>query len=135
MAETLRELVVSLSLSSDNFDRNIKSVNQRIKEAESNFNLASAGVDNYENTIKGAGAQVSALKQKLDLQNKAVDQFEQKLAKANTALEKSRESTQKQSAKLDESKRSHALSPLLPPGLPPFRSTSQSGTARNSHSV
>ena len=35
MAETLRELVVALSLDSSNFSRNMRSINQQIKEAES----------------------------------------------------------------------------------------------------
>ena len=40
MAESLRDLVVSLSLNTDNFTRNIKSVNKQIQEAESYFKLA-----------------------------------------------------------------------------------------------
>ena len=33
MAETLRELVVALSLDSSNFSRNMRSINQQIKES------------------------------------------------------------------------------------------------------
>ena len=51
MAETLRELVVALSLDSSNFSRNMRTINQQIKEAESTFRLAGAGVQNYEKTI------------------------------------------------------------------------------------
>ena len=43
MAETLRELVVALSLDSSNFSRNMRTINQQIKEAESTFRLAGAG--------------------------------------------------------------------------------------------
>ena len=53
MSETLRDLVVSLSLQSDNFTRNIKSVNKQIQEAESNFKLAAAGVEGFETTTEG----------------------------------------------------------------------------------
>ena len=35
MTETLRELVVALSLVSSNFSRNMRPINQQIKEAES----------------------------------------------------------------------------------------------------
>ena len=52
MAETLRELVVALSLDSSNFSRNMRSINQQIKEAESTFRLAGAGVENFENCIR-----------------------------------------------------------------------------------
>ena len=37
MAETLREPVVALSLDSGNFSRNMRSINQQIREAESTF--------------------------------------------------------------------------------------------------
>ena len=37
MAESLRDLVVSLSLQTDNFTRNIKSVNKQIQDAECFF--------------------------------------------------------------------------------------------------
>ena len=40
----MRELVVALSLDSDNFSRNLRTINQQIKEAESTFKLAGAGV-------------------------------------------------------------------------------------------
>lgn len=39
MSETLRDLVVSLSLNSDNFTRNIKSINKQMKTAESSYNV------------------------------------------------------------------------------------------------
>ena len=57
MSETLRDLVVSLSLNSDNFTRNIKSINKQIQEAESAFRLASAGVENFETRVPNASPQ------------------------------------------------------------------------------
>ena len=59
MSETLRDLVVSLSLNSDNFTRNIKSINKQIQEAESAFRLASAGVKNFETTTAGLSFKLS----------------------------------------------------------------------------
>ena len=64
MAETLRELVVALSLDSSNFSRNMRTINQQIKEAESTFRLAGAGVQNYEKIIAGTEAKLSMLGQK-----------------------------------------------------------------------
>ena len=58
MAETLRELVVALSLDSSNFSRNMRTITQQIKEAESTFRLAGAGVQNYEKTIAGTEARL-----------------------------------------------------------------------------
>ena len=59
MSETLRDLVVSLSLNSDNFTRNIKSINKQIQEAESAFRLVSAGVENFETTTAGLSSKLS----------------------------------------------------------------------------
>ena len=71
MAETLRELVVALSLDSSNFSRNMRSINQQIKEAESTFRLAGAGVENFEKTVAGTEAKLSMLGNKLTQQNHA----------------------------------------------------------------
>lgn len=68
MAENLRDLVVSLSLDGDNFSRNIKSINAQIKEAESGFKAAGAGVEKFEGTLGGAQAKAQMLTQKLALQ-------------------------------------------------------------------
>ncbi len=56
MADALRELVVALSPDSSNFSCNMCTINQQIKEAESTFRLAGAGVQNYDKTIAGCGA-------------------------------------------------------------------------------
>ena len=74
MSETLRDLVVSLSLNSDNFTRNIKSINKQIQEAESAFRLASAGVENFETTTAGLSAKLSTLQRTFQLQQDAVGQ-------------------------------------------------------------
>ena len=75
MSETLRDLVVSLSLNSDNFTRNIKSINKQIQEAESAFHLASAGVENFETTTAGLSARLSTLQRTFQLQQAAVGQY------------------------------------------------------------
>ena len=72
MAETLRDLVVSLSLQTDNFTRNIKSVNKQIAEAESQFKLAASGVEGFERSATGLAAQLSTLERRLSLQKDAV---------------------------------------------------------------
>ena len=86
MAETLRELVVALSLDSSNFSRNMRTINQQIKEAESTFRLAGAGVENYEKTIAGTESKLSMLGQKLTQQQRAVVQYSRALVAANDKL-------------------------------------------------
>lgn len=87
MAETLRDLVVSLSLQTDNFTRNIKTVNTHIKEAESAFKLAASGVTNFEQTTEGLASKQTMLTRQLDLQKVAVDQYQKALTAANKKLE------------------------------------------------
>ena len=72
MSETLRDLVVSLSLNSDNFTRNIKSINKQIQEAESRFKLTAAGVENFESTTTGLTTRLDSLQRRLKLQQDAV---------------------------------------------------------------
>ena len=87
MSETLRDLVVSLSLNSDNFTRNIKSINKQIQEAESAFHLASAGVENFEMTTAGLSAKLSTLQRTFQLQQDAVGQYERALQQASDKLQ------------------------------------------------
>ena len=86
MAETLRDLVVSLSLDSDNFSRNLNSIGKQIQEAESRFKAAGAGVSGFEKSAAGLGANLSMLRDKLVLQQKAVEQYRRALDAANTKL-------------------------------------------------
>lgn len=86
MSETLRDLVVRLSLNSDNFTRNIKSINRQIQEAQSAFQLASAGVEDFENTTTGLSDKLSMLQRTLKLQQDAVVQYEKALTQANSKL-------------------------------------------------
>jgi len=87
LSETLRDLVVSLSLQTDNFTRNIKSVNKQIQEAESKFRLAAAGIEGFEKTATGLSTQLSTLERRLQLQRDAVTQYEKALTAANTKLQ------------------------------------------------
>ena len=87
MSETLRDLVVSLSLNSDNFTRNIKSINKQIQEAESAFRLASAGVENFEMTTTGLSSKLSTLQRTFQLQQDAVGQYERALQQASDKLQ------------------------------------------------
>ena len=89
MSETLRDLVVSLSLQTDNFTRNIRSVQKQIAEAESQFRLAAAGVEGFEQSAEGLTAQLTTLERRLTLQQQAVTQYERALTAANDKLQES----------------------------------------------
>ena len=87
MAETLRDLVVSLSLNTDNFTRNIRSVQRQIQEAQSEFQLAAAGIQNFEQTTEGLTAKLTTLERTLSLQADAVGQYEKALTAARDKLQ------------------------------------------------
>ncbi|NLD96032.1 MAG: hypothetical protein GX635_02845, partial [Synergistaceae bacterium] len=100
MSEVLRELVVALSLDGDNFSRNMRTINHQIKEAESTFRLAGAGIDKFEKSVKGTEAKLSMLGDKLAQQNRAVEQYSRALAAANQKLADSHARQEKMKASL-----------------------------------
>ena len=107
MAEVLRDLVVSLSLKTDNFSRNINSINRQIREAESAFRLAGAGIDNFGNTTAGMSSRLSMLQTNLGHQRDAVGQWERALAQANSRLQESHARYQEYSQRLTEARQRH----------------------------
>lgn len=104
MAETLRDLVVSLSLQTDNFTRNIKTVNTHIKEAESAFKLAASGVTNFEQTTAGLTSKQTMLTRQLNLQKVAVDQYQKALEAARNKLAECQTNQAKFEQKLNAAK-------------------------------
>jgi len=107
LSETLRDLVVSLSLQTDNFTRNMQSVNKQIKEAESSFKLASAGVDKFDQDAASLGSQLGALQSKLSLQKTAVDQYAKALKAANDKLQECFTRQNDYAKRLEEAKAQH----------------------------
>ena len=87
MADTLRDLVVSLSLNTDNFTRNIRSVQKQIQEAQSEFLAAAAGVEGFETSLTGLTTKSQTLERQLTLQKDAVQQYEKALQAARDKLQ------------------------------------------------
>jgi len=104
MSEVLRELVVALSLDSDNFARNLRTINQQIKEAESTFRLAGAGVENFEKTLGGTEAKLTMLGDKLTQQQRAVDQYSRALIAANDKLKENYNRHQEYTQRLQQAR-------------------------------
>ena len=107
MPDTLRDLVVSLSLQSDNFTRNLRSVNAQIREAESFFRLASTGVEGFETSTAGLATKLESLNQKLNLQRTAVEQYERALTAANNKLTETFNRYNEYNQRLQESRQHH----------------------------
>ena len=111
MSEVLRELVVALSLDSDNFARNLRTINKQIKEAESTFTLAGAGIEKFEGSVQGTEAKLSMLGQKLTNQKLAVDQYSRALVAANQKLVDSHARQVKMTQALEAAKQKFAALP------------------------
>jgi len=104
VSEVLRELVVALSLDSDNFSRNMRTINKQIQEAESTFKLAGAGIDKFEKSVQGTESKLSMLGEKLTQQNRAVEQYSRALVAANDKLETSYARQEKLKASLTDAR-------------------------------
>ena len=86
MAETLRELVVALSLDSSNFSRNMRTSTSRSRKPSPPSDSGRACVQNYEKTIADKEAKISMLGQKLTQQQRAVEQYSRALVASNDKL-------------------------------------------------
>ena len=104
MSEVVRDLVVSLSLDAGEFQRNMRAINASIKEAESTFKLAGAGVDKFGSSLGGQQAKLSYLRQMQTLQNAAVQQYAVKLQEANAKMQATEGYLAKYSARLAEAR-------------------------------
>ena len=109
MSESVRDLVVTLSLNQGDFDRNLRSVAAAIRQAESEFRLAAAGTKSFDTSLTGLAAKHTELSQKINLQTLAVQQYEGKLRTANATLSATQGYLEQYSAKLQAAKSSLAL--------------------------
>jgi TP901 family phage tail tape measure protein len=108
VSEVLRELVVSLSLNSDNFARNMRTINQQIKEAESGFLLAGAGVEKYEKTINGVKSKLSTLGEVHTHQTRAVEQYSRALVAAHQKIDASYQRQEQMTSRLGAARTQYA---------------------------
>lgn len=83
MSDSVRSLVVSLYLDSGKFDKAIRLVNKEIRQAESEFKLAGAGVKDFEKTLKGVDAKAEMLRKTLKGQAENVSALTGKLGTLN----------------------------------------------------
>ena len=104
MADVVRDLVVSLSLDAGEFTRNMRAINASIKEAESSFRLAGAGVARFESSLSGQMARAEMLMQTQMLQSAAVKQYAAHLSEANAKMVATEGYLAKYSARLAEAK-------------------------------
>ena len=104
MSDSVRSLVVSLYLDSGKFDKAIRLVNKEIKQAESEFKLAGAGVKDFEKTLKGVDAKAEMLRKTLKGQTENVSALTGKLGTLNKRQQEQYEAYEKSAAQYREAK-------------------------------
>lgn len=104
-AETLRDLVVSLSIDSTQFTRNLKSIDKQIREFESEFKLAGAGVKDFEKTTNGMKSKKSYLTERLQAERMAVGEWEKSLKHSQSAVTTTEGNLAKYTSRLDEAQK------------------------------
>lgn len=86
MAESVRELVVTLSMSAGTFSKTCTDINTQIKGVQAEFNAITGGVDDWQTTMEGREAKLKALNETLGLQQTKITTIAEELEKANLAL-------------------------------------------------
>lgn len=104
MSDSVRSLVVSLYLDSGKFDKAIRLVNKEIKQAESEFKLAGAGVKDFEKTLKGLDAKAEMLRKTLKGQTENVSALTGKLNTLNKRQQEQYEAYEKSAEQYREAK-------------------------------
>ena len=104
MSDSVRSLVVSLYLDSGKFANAIRLVNNEIKQAESEFKLAGAGVKDFEKTLKGVDAKAEMLRKTLKGQTENVSALTGKLNTLNKRQQEQYEAYEKSAEQYREAK-------------------------------
>lgn len=86
MAESVRELVVTLSLDAGTFSKTCANINAQIKGVQAEFNAITGGVDGWQNTMEGREAKLKALNETLGFQQDKIATIAAELGKAKLAL-------------------------------------------------
>lgn len=86
MAESVRELVVTMSLDAGSFSKTCTAINNQIKGVEAQFNAITAGTGGWEKTLAGRKAKLDALTETFSAQQVKIATIASELERAKTAL-------------------------------------------------
>lgn len=86
-ASSVRDLVVSLTLNSDDFKSKMSGVNALLKQAKSEFRLAGAGVKDFEKTTAGVSAKLASLRQQQALLGEKTKEYAKRFDAVNASMQ------------------------------------------------
>lgn len=91
----LQGLVLEVGFNDSNFTSGMKGVNQKLKQAQSEFKATSAIVGKNSESIEGLSAKLKAAEKVYDAQKNKVNELKKKLDATRESIEKNEKATQK----------------------------------------
>lgn len=86
-AYSVRDLVVSLTLNSEDFKSKMIGINALLKQSKSEFRLAGAGVKNFEKTTAGVSAKLASLRQQQALLGEKTKEYAKRFDAVNASMQ------------------------------------------------
>ena len=86
-ASSVRDLVVSLTLNSDDFKSKMSGINALLKQSKSEFRLAGAGVKDFEKTTAGVSAKLASLRQQQALLGEKTKEYAKRFDAVNASMQ------------------------------------------------
>ena len=86
-AYSVRDLVVSLTLNSEDFKNKMIGINALLKQSKSEFRLAGAGVKNFEKTTAGVSAKLASLRQQQTLLGEKTKEYAKRFDAVNESMQ------------------------------------------------
>lgn len=86
-AYSVRDLVVSLTLNSEDFKSKMSGINALLKQSKSEFRLAGAGVKNFEKTTAGVSAKLASLRQQQALLGEKTKEYAKRFDAVNASMQ------------------------------------------------
>lgn len=86
-AYSVRDLVVSLTLNSEDFKSKMSGINALLKQSKSEFRLAGAGVKDFEKTTAGVSAKLASLRQQQALLGEKTKEYAKRFDAVNASMQ------------------------------------------------
>lgn len=99
-AYSVRDLVVSLTLNSEDFKSKMSGINALLKQSKSEFRLAGAGVKDFEKTTAGVSAKLASLRQQQALLGEKTKEYAKRFDAVNASMQSNLETQEKYKNKI-----------------------------------
>ena len=101
-AYSVRDLVVSLTLNSEDFKSKMSGINALLKQSKSEFRLAGAGVKDFEKTTAGVSAKLASLRQQQALLGEKTKEYAKRFDAVNASMQSNLATQEKYKNKISQ---------------------------------